>query len=232
VTADVLPGLVRDEDGDLRCALPSEDPRYRRYHDTEWGRPVDDDDRLYEKVCLEAFQTGLAWSTILYRREAFRAAFDGFEIDAVARYDAGDVERLLRDEGIVRNRRKIEATIHNARCARTLRDEAGSLAAFFWSFEPDEHERPTAVTQDWVRSNPVTPASARLARALKARGWTFVGPTTMYALMQALGLVNDHLEGCVTREEVERERRARGDTLRSASRPRPAEPPVGPSKAP
>ena len=208
-TSGTLPsGLERGEDGRPRCALPSDDARYVRYHDEEWGRPVVDDTRLYEKVCLEGFQSGLSWSTILYKREAFREAFAGFDIDTVANYDSRGLERLMRHEGIVRNRRKIEATIHNAERARALRDEAGSLAAFFWSFEPPPEERPDAVTLDWVRANPMTPASTRLAKALKSRGWRFVGPTTMYALMQALGLVNDHVEGCATRAEVEREREA------------------------
>lgn len=190
----------------LRCVLPSDDPRYLRYHDAEWGRPVTDDTRLYEKVCLEGFQSGLSWSTILYRREAFRDAFAGFDIDTVAGFGPGDVERLVRDARLIRNRRKIEATIHNARRARALRDESGSLGAFFWSFEPAPHERPPRVSADWVRANPTTPASVRLAAALKARDWRFVGPTTMYALMQALGLVNDHVEGCAFRDAVERER--------------------------
>ena len=201
-------GLVRGADGRRRCALPSDDPRYVRYHDAEWGRPVTDDARIFEKVCLEGFQSGLSWATILYRREAFRDAFDGFDIDVVARYGARDVERLLGDARLVRNRRKIESAIGNARRARALRDEAGSLAAFFWSFEPPPRERPRRLTARWLRANPATPASGRLAAALKARGWTFVGPTTMYALMQALGLVDDHVEGCATRAEVEREREA------------------------
>jgi len=201
-----MPGLERGADGTLRCALPADDPLYRVYHDEEWGLPVDDDDRLYEKVCLEGFQAGLSWRTILHKRAAFRDAFADFAIEAVADYDARDVERLMRDERIVRNRRKIEATIHNARRARELRDEAGSLAAFFWRHEPDEDERPGRVTLDWLRANPTTPSSTRLAEALKARGWRHVGPTTAYALMQALGFVNDHIEGCAFRDRVERAR--------------------------
>ena len=208
----------RPRRGRVRCALPTSDPRYVRYHDEEWGRPVTDDTRLYEKVCLEGFQSGLSWSTILYRREAFREAFAGFDIDTVARYDSRSVERLMRDDGIVRNRRKIEAAIHNAKRARELRDEAGSLAAFFWSFEPGEDERPDVVTLGWTKANPTTPSSTRLAAALRSRGWKFVGPTTMYALMQALGLVNDHLEGCAVRADVERERRAHRSRRRQPSR--------------
>ena len=200
-------GLERGEDGRTRCVLPTDDPRYVRYHDEEWGRPVVDDTRLYEKVCLEGFQSGLSWSTILYRREAFREAFAGFDIETVADYDSRSVERLMSDDRIVRNRRKIEATIHNARRARELRDETGSLAAFFWSFEPDGDERPDVVTREWTKANPTTPSSTRLACALRSSGWKFVGPTTMYALMQALGLVNDHVEGCAVRAAVERDRR-------------------------
>jgi len=196
-------GLQRDADGTLRCALPTGDTLYRTYHDEEWGLPVDDDDRLYEKVCLEGFQAGLSWRTILHRRAAFRDAFADFAIETVADYDARDVERLMRDERIVRNRRKIEATIHNARLARQLRDEAGSLAAFFWRHEPGEDERPGRVTLDWLKAHPVTPSSTRLAAALKARGWRFVGPTTAYALMQALGFVNDHVEGCAFRSRID-----------------------------
>lgn len=201
-------GLERGPDGILRCRLPATDALYRRYHDEEWGLPVADDDRLYEKVCLEGFQAGLAWRTILHKREAFREAFAGFDIDAVAHYDARSVDRLMTHAGIVRNRRKIEAAIHNARRARELRDEAGSLGAFFWQFEPGPGERPGAITPDWIECNPATAASTRLAAALKSRGWRFVGPTTMYALMQALGLVNDHLEGCEFRAQVEAARHA------------------------
>jgi len=201
-------GLVHGEDRRPRCALPSDDPRYVRYHDEEWGRPVTDDTRLFEKVCLEGFQAGLAWSTILYRREGFRAAFADFDIDTVASFGPRQIARLMRDERIVRNRRKIESVINNAGRARELRDEAGTLAAFFWSFEPSVAERPETLTLEWTRANPATASSTRLARALKCRGWSFVGPTTMYALMQSLGLVNDHLDGCAVRAEIERERRA------------------------
>jgi len=197
---------ILGDDGAVRCALPSGDALFRTYHDREWGLPVDDDDRLYEKVCLEGFQAGLSWRTILHKREAFRAAFANFAIDQVAEYDARSVQRLMRDAGIVRNRRKIEATIHNAGRAQALRGEAGSLAAFFWQFEPPERERPERVTLDWVKANPATPSSTRLAAALKVRGWAYVGPTTMYALMQALGLVNDHVHGCEARERIDRAR--------------------------
>jgi len=191
-----------------RCSLPTQDPRFLAYHDTEWGRPVTSDSRLYEKVCLEGFQAGLSWSTILYRRKAFREAFSDFDIDRVAAYRESDKTRLLANAGVIRNRRKIESAIHNAGRAQRLRDEFGSLAAYFWSFEPDAQDRPAKITAQWLAANPSTPASTALARDLKSRGWTFVGPTTMYALMQACGLVNDHLHHCHAREPVERLRQA------------------------
>ncbi len=196
-------GLKRGEDGVVRCFWAGSDPLYTRYHDREWGFPVGDDARLFEKICLEGFQAGLSWLTILRKRESFRAAFAGFEPDAVARFGARDVARLLQDEGIVRHRGKIESTVNNARRAHELAAEAGSLAAFFWSFEPPPGERPRRLTRHALRAMPMTPASAALSKALRLRGWTFVGPTTAYAFMQAMGLVNDHLEGCAIRERVE-----------------------------
>ena len=192
----------------VRCAIPDGDPLFLRYHDEEWGRPVADDDRLYEKVSLEAFQSGLSWRTILHKREALRRAFDGFAIDAVADFDAHRVQRLMADATIVRNRRKIEAVIHNAKRAQALRTEFGSLGHFFWRFEPPASERPARVTAQWLRDHPITPASTRLADALKARDWRFVGPTTAYALMQALGMVNDHVQGCAFRDPVSESRAA------------------------
>ena len=199
-------GLATGADGLCRCAWCGDDELYRRYHDTEWARPVTDDRRLFEKVCLEGFQSGLSWLTILRKRENFREAFHGFDFERVARMDDRDVERLLTDAGIVRHRGKIEATIDNAARAVELRAEHGSLAAFFWSHEPTEAERPERVIRDWIAANPTTERSVALSRALKQRGWRFVGPTTMYALMQAMGIVNDHIEGCHVRAEVERER--------------------------
>ncbi len=196
-------GLKRGEDGVVRCFWAGSDPLYARYHDREWGFPVADDTRLFEKICLEGFQAGLSWLTILRKRESFRSAFRSFEPVAVARFGARDVARLLKDEGIVRHRGKIESTINNARRARELVAEAGSLAAFFWSFEPPPAERPRRLTWNALRAMPKTPASAALSKALRQRGWTFVGPTTAYAFMQAMGLVNDHLEGCAIRERVE-----------------------------
>ena len=196
-------GLKRGGDGVVRCFWAGSDPLYIRYHDREWGFPVSDDRRLFEKICLEGFQAGLSWLTILRKRENFRAAFRGFEPAAVARLGARDVARLLKDPGIVRHRGKIESTVNNARCARELRAEAGSLAAFFWSFEPSPAERPRRVSRPALAAMSKTPASTALSKELRRRGWTFVGPTTAYAFMQAMGLVNDHLEGCAIRERVE-----------------------------
>jgi DNA-3-methyladenine glycosylase I len=200
-------GLVRGEDGVARCSWPGSDALYRRYHDREWGLPMADDRRLFEKICLEGFQAGLSWLTILRKRESFRAAFAGFDFEAVARFGKRDVKRLLGDAGIVRHRGKIESAIQNARRALELREEAGSLAAYFWRFEPAPRDRPRRLTWSAVKAMPTTPASVALSRDLKKRGWTFVGPTTVYAFMQAMGLVNDHLEGCAVREKADSARR-------------------------
>ena len=199
-------GLAVGADGRCRCAWGDDDGIYARYHDTEWGRPVGNDRRLFEKVCLEGFQSGLSWLTILRKRDHFREAFHDFDFERVARMGETDIERLLTNRSIIRHRGKIEATINNAARAIELRAEAGSLAAHFWAFEPND--RPERVTWDWVRANPTTDASWALSQSLKQRGWRFVGPTTMYALMQAMGIVNDHVEGCHVRDEVERERQA------------------------
>jgi len=184
-------------DGLGRCAWCLSTPAYRHYHDTEWGMPIGDDRTLFEKICLEGFQCGLSWLTILNKREAFRGAFANFECEAVARFGEADVARLLENAAIVRHRAKIEAAINNARRAIELKEEAGSLAAFFWRYEPDaaEHARRGFVTE--------TPESVALSKALKKRGWRFVGPTTIYAFMQAMGLVNDHAPGCAHRAQVE-----------------------------
>ncbi|CAB3675331.1 DNA-3-methyladenine glycosylase I [Achromobacter denitrificans] len=196
-------GLITDGAGVARCFWQ---PSMPDYHDHEWGRPVADDRRLYEKICLEGFQAGMAWITILRKREAFRAAFDDFDFERVARYTERDVERLMADPGIVRNRNKIVSAINNARRARELAEETGSLAGWLWKHEPAPRERPSAVDLDYWNNNPTSAASVALSRALKQRGWTFVGPTTLHAFMQAVGMVNDHLDGCVCRETVERAR--------------------------
>ena len=210
----LAPGLLLGEDGHARCWWAGSHADYVDYHDVEWGRPVDEDRRIFEKLCLEGFQSGLSWLTILRKRDNFRRAFANFEIDAVARFNGRSVERLLKDAGIVRHRGKIESAINNAKRARELREEFGSLAAFAWRFEPGrvhDHEidlgvRPKKITKDAMKTLAKTPASAAMAKALKKRGWSFVGPTTVYAFMQAMGVVNDHLEGCCMRAPVERER--------------------------
>ncbi|TDX88801.1 DNA-3-methyladenine glycosylase I [Neorhizobium sp. R1-B] len=196
-------GIIIGDDGKGRCFWHGGLEDYRRYHDEEWGRPVTDDFRLFEKICLEGFQSGLSWLTILRKRENFRAAFAGFDFDKVAEFGEEDVARLLGDIGIIRHRGKIVSTINNAGRARELRDEFGSLAKFFWSFEPGTHERPEMMDLATLRANPTTPVSVLLSKTLKKRGWTFVGPTTVYAFMQAMGLVNDHLDGCFCRQEVD-----------------------------
>jgi len=199
-------GLARGEDGVVRCAWGLSDPLYVRYHDEEWGFPVADDRRLFEKICLEGFQSGLSWLTILRKREGFRGAFRAFDVEALARFGTRDVARLLKDAAIVRHRGKIESTLNNARRARELAEEKGSLAAYFWSFEPPAADRPKRLTWPVLLAMANTPGSVGLSKALKTRGWTFVGPTTAYAFMQAMGLVNDHVEGCAVRERVEKAR--------------------------
>jgi DNA-3-methyladenine glycosylase I len=197
-------GIVRGEDGVARCWWGDSTDDYRAYHDTEWGLPVDNDAQLFEKLSLEAFQSGLSWLTILRKRDAFRRAFKGFEFDRLARFGPRDVERLMQDSSIVRNRAKIEAVINNARAAVDLADAEGSLATYMWRFEPEE--RPRGLDRAGLRELSLTPESTALAKDLKRRGWRFVGPTTVYAFMQAMGLVNDHLAGCDARETVARAR--------------------------
>jgi len=202
------PGLLPGPDGKLRCAWGTSAPDYLPYHDDEWGRPTRDDVRLFEKICLEGFQAGLSWLTILRKREAFRRGFAGFDFAKVARFGDREITRLLGDPGIVRHRGKIESAVNNARRACELRDEAGSLAAHFWRFEPSRASRPARPTWAALRELATTPESIALSKDLRKRGWTFVGPTTLYAFMQAVGIVNDHLDGCACRARVERERRA------------------------
>lgn len=197
-------GLITTDDNVTRCAWGSNQPDYASYHDNEWGFPVSDDTRLFEKICLEGFQAGLSWLTILRKRENFRAAFSRFEIPAVAAMGESDVERLLGDAGIVRHRGKITSTINNAKMAMDLQMEFGSLAAYFWGFEPGSADRPDVVSWDWLMKNSISPQSTAISKDLKKRGWSFVGPTTIYAFMQAMGLVNDHIEGCHCREQAEK----------------------------
>jgi len=179
-----------------RCWWCGTDPLYVRYHDEEWGRPVKDDNRLFEKICLEGFQAGLSWLTILRKRDNFRRAFADFDIDAVARFTAKDVTRLLKDEGIVRHRGKIESTLNNARRAIELREREGSVAGYFWRWQPKRGSRPRRITREVLMTMATTPESTALSKDLRKRGWTFVGPTTVYAFMQAMGLVNDHVDDC------------------------------------
>jgi len=190
----------------LRCPWPGSDPLYQRYHDTEWGFPVTSDTRLFEKLCLEGFQSGLSWLTILRKRENFRAAFAGFDIDSVAAFGEPDIDRLLADAGIVRHRGKIVSTINNARHAQAVRAEFGSLATYFWRFEPKPEDRPADYSWGALRTIGTSAASVALSKDLKKRGFSFVGPTTCYAFMQAMGLVNDHMDGCHCRDAVERQR--------------------------
>lgn len=196
-------GLVRHDDGVSRCWWAGTDPLYLHYHDDEWGRPVTGDSRLFEKICLEGFQAGLSWLTILRKREAFRRAFADFDISRVARFGPRDITRLLGDSGIVRHRGKIESAINNARRAEALLDEYGSLASYVWQWEPPAESRPRRVTKAVLMRLSVSPESTALSKDLKRRRWTFVGPTTIYAFMQAVGLVNDHIDGCVSRAAVE-----------------------------
>ncbi|MYM54958.1 DNA-3-methyladenine glycosylase I [Thalassovita mangrovi] len=191
-----MDNLITGPDGKPRCKWCGDVAEFLPYHDNEWGYPVGDDIRLFEKLCLESFQSGLSWRTILAKRENFRRAFDGFDFDKVAAYDETDVDRLLQDAGIVRHRGKIEAVINNARRAQDLVAEAGSIAAFVWGYEPD----PAGLGEPQTQST--SPASVALSKALKKRGWKFVGPTTVYAFMQAMGLINDHAEGCAMRAKA------------------------------
>ena len=191
------------DSGDHRCWWCGEDAQYQRYHDTEWARPVHSDTALFEKVCLEGFQSGLSWITILRKRENFRQVFENFDIPVVARFDEKDIQRLLQDSGIVRHRGKIEATINNAVRAQELISEVGSLTTYFWSFAPD-----IPFGQDGISSHPsglatTSPSAIALSKDLKKRGWKFVGPTTMYSFMQSMGLINDHILGCYVRDECE-----------------------------
>ena len=200
--------MPRDAQPLQRCFWSDGSPLYDGYHDREWGWPVVDDIRLFEKISLEGFQAGLSWITILKKREAFRAGFDGFDFRKVAAYTEADVQRLLADAGIVRHRGKIEAVIHNAGRAIELQREFGSLARYFWSYEVDTSKRPRTLTVEVLRSFTTAPEAIALSRDLKKRGWKFVGPTTMYAFMQAMGLVNDHQHDCHVRAAVEDARRA------------------------
>ncbi len=203
---DLPKGLGFGKDGKPRCFWHGGKEDYRIYHDEEWGIPVDDDIKLFEKICLEGFQSGLSWLTILRKRENFRAAFAGFDFHKVALFDESDVERLVGDAGIVRHRGKINSTINNAKRAIEMVETEGSLGAYFWGFEPGKEDRPKVFDHATLMSLGKTDTSTHISKELKKRGWSFVGPTTVYAFMQAMGIVNDHLEGCYCREKVEKAR--------------------------
>ena len=201
-------GLVIGEDGKQRCWWHGGHKAYIAYHDTEWGRPQANDHVLFEKLCLEGFQAGLSWWTVLRKRPEFRKEFANFDFEKVARYTEKDIIRMLGNAGIIRHRGKIESAINNAQKACDLVDEMGSIAAFLWSHEPDPSTRPKVFDKKTLWSLTQTPESQAISKGLKKRGWRFVGPTTMYAMMQAMGMVNDHLEGCWCRDEVEKDRAA------------------------
>ncbi len=205
--SDELPkGLIKGTDGVVRCWWHGNKDDYIQYHDTEWGFPVTDDRRLFEKICLEGFQSGLSWLTILRKRENFRSAFANFEATKIADFDEADVQRLLGDAGIVRHQGKIRSVINNAKRALEMQKEHGSLAAYFWSHEPGPEDRPAKMDHATLSTLGKSDISTEISKDLKKLGWSFVGPTTVYAFMQAMGLVNDHLEGCVCRSQVERAR--------------------------
>ncbi len=199
-------GLKEGADGRIRCWWGCDDGLYTHYHDMEWGRPVTDSFRLFEKICLEGFQSGLSWLTILKKRENFRKAFRGFDFEKIARFNEASVNRLLIDKGIIRHEGKIRSTINNAKRALELVAEFGSLSAYFWAYEPSPQERPRLLTHKALMAMSKSEASEAMSRDLKRRGWTYIGPTTAYAFMQAMGLVNDHLEGCWVREACRKER--------------------------
>ena len=201
-------GLIIGADNVGRCWWYNGLPDYQQYHDAEWGQPVTNDIRLFEKICLEGFQSGLSWLTVLRKRENFRAAFAQFDFEKVAHFGEKEVEQLVLDAGIIRHRKKIESTINNARRACDLIEEKGSLARYFWDFEPGSKERPNKFDYATLNKLAQTPTSQAISKDLKKRGWSFIGPTTAYAFMQAMGLVNDHLEGCHCRAVVEQKRNA------------------------
>lgn len=202
-------GIIAGDDETRRCIWAGNDPLYQHYHDTEWGRPSYDDRYLFEKICLEGFQAGLSWITILRKREHFRKVFAEFDIQKLSRFTEADVERLVKDPGIIRHRGKIISTINNARRAVELTADKGKFSDFLWQYAPPDDERP--VSYDWQSLKKVTqvPSSVRLSKDLKKLGWTFVGPTTMYAFMQAVGMVNDHVSGCDCRLPCETARLSR-----------------------
>ncbi len=203
---NIAEGLKLGEDGIVRCSWPgNKGDDYQIYHDEEWGLPQDDDVLLFEKICLEGFQSGLSWLTILRKREGFRAGFANFDFHKVAKFNDDDIERLVNDAGIVRHRGKIKSTINNANRALEMIEQEGSLGKWFWSWEPDPKTRPKTVDNASIMSS--TDVSTAMSKELKKRGWSFVGPTTCFAFMQAMGIVNDHIEGCHHRQITEAARK-------------------------
>jgi DNA-3-methyladenine glycosylase I len=196
-------GLISGPDARVRCFWPGDHPDYMVYHDEEWGVPVSDDFRLFEKICLEGFQSGLSWLTILRKRENFREAFADFDFVRISRFTPKDVEKLVKNEGIIRHRGKIESTVNNAKRACEMAEEFGSLGAYFWQWEPDETARPKRFDRAALKAASKTAESTALSKDLKKRGWSFVGPTTAYAFMQAMGMVNDHIDGCFARPRID-----------------------------
>ena len=213
MTERLTKGLIKGGDGRARCLWPGDLPDYLAYHDDEWGLPVADDHRLFEKICLEGFQAGLSWLTILRKRDNFREAFAEFDFTRVAAYGTRELEKLLNNAGIVRHRGKIESTINNAKRAIEMAEEFGSLGAYFWQHEPDAGNRPEKFNHATLITLAKSPESAALSKDLKKRGWSFVGPTTAYAFMQAMGMVNDHIHGCFARDATQK---ARSDFKRPA----------------
>ena len=196
-------GLLTDTFEITRCAWCGEDTEYQRYHDTEWGVPIVNDQILFQKICLEGFQAGLSWLTVLRKRDNFRETFDNFDFKKISQYRDKDISRCLANPGIIRHRGKIESTINNAKKAIELVNEFGSLASFFWSFEPGMKNRPEKLTYAVASQITMSAESIALSKALKKRGWTFVGPTICYSFMQAMGIVNDHVLGCSRRDDIE-----------------------------
>lgn len=203
MNGDKTEGIITGADGLDRCWWCGHDPFYQSYHDLEWGRPVRDEQRLFEKICLETFQSGLSWLTILRKREHFRSAFAGFDPAKMARFDSNDIDRLMADTGIIRNRKKIMAAITNARALCAMHDRGEKLTDFFWSQVPPSDERPPVLTKAALLPLSESPTSRLISRELKSRGFVWLGPVTIYAHMQAMGLVNDHLEGCHVRVDIE-----------------------------
>ena len=203
MTNKIDDGLLTDTFEITRCAWCGEDTEYQRYHDTEWGVPIVNDQILFQKICLEGFQAGLSWLTVLRKRDNFMKAFDNFDFKKVSQYGDKDISRCLVNPGIIRHRGKIESTINNAKKAIELVNEFGSLASFFWSFEPGMKNRPEKLTYAMASKITMSTESIALSKALKKRGWTFVGPTICYSFMQAMGIVNDHVLGCSRRDDIE-----------------------------